>query len=215
MSLIIRRMTLEDIPQVQEIEKEAFPTQWPPPSYKRELQNKLAHYLVLLEETENPSPVQQKSPGNLISGIWSHLFPSRDKVAGTLPQKESNIIGMAGIWYMFDEAHVTTVAVRETNRRRGLGELLLIALIDLSQELDARVVTLEVRVSNRTAQQLYLKYGFKGISIRKGYYVEDGEDALIMTTERISSAQYQQHLQNLNLAHKVKWELDYKEMRKF
>ncbi|MDP3955331.1 MAG: ribosomal protein S18-alanine N-acetyltransferase [bacterium] len=215
MSLIIRHMTLEDIPQVQEIEKEAFPTQWPPPSYKRELQNKLAHYLVLLEENENPSPVQQKSPGNLISGILRHLFPYRDKVSGSLPQKESNIIGMAGIWYMFDEAHVTTVAVRENRRRQGLGELLLIALIDLSQELDARVVTLEVRVSNRTAQQLYLKYGFKGISIRKGYYVEDGEDALIMTTEGITTTQYQGHIQNMKLGHKIKWELDYKETRKF
>lgn len=215
MSLIIRRMTLEDIPQVQEIEKEAFPTQWPPPSYKRELQNKLAHYLVLVEESEDPSPPQAKSPGNIFTRIWRRLFRSRDKQVSSLTQKESSIIGMAGIWYMFDEAHVTTLAVRGKKRRQGLGEMLLFELIDLSQEMDARVVTLEVRVSNKSAQQLYLKYGFKGISIRRGYYTEDGEDALIMTTERITAAQYQKHLQNLKLAHKVKWGLEYKEVRKF
>lgn len=208
-------MTLEDIPQVQGIEKQAFPTQWPPPSYKRELQNKLAHYLVMVEESEDPSPVQKKNPGNIITRIWRRLFPPREKKAGSLPQKESYILGMAGIWYMFDEAHITTLAVRGNKRLQGLGELLLIALIDLSQELDARVVTLEVRVSNRVAQQLYLKYGFKGISIRRGYYAEDGEDALIMTTERITTARYQEHLHNLKLAHKAKWEVDYKEVRKF
>lgn len=215
MSVIIRRMTLEDIPQAQEIEKEAFPTQWPPPSYKRELQNKLAHYLVLVEESEDPSPVQIENHGNIITRVWRRIFPFGDKNPFSLPQKESDLIGMAGIWYMFDEAHITTLAVREKNRRQGLGELLLFALIDLSRELDARVVTLEVRVSNRTAQQLYLKYGFKGISIRRGYYAEDGEDALIMTTERITTEQYMQHLQNLKLAHKVRWGLEYKEARKF
>lgn len=206
---------LEDIPQVQDIEKEAFPTQWPPPSYKRELQNRLAHYLILTDEDENPSSGQGKKPGNIIAKIWRRLFSSGNEKTASLPQKESKIVGMAGIWYMFDEAHITTLAVRANRHRQGLGELLLIALLDLSQKLDARVVTLEVRASNKIAQQLYLKYGFKGISIRKGYYAEDGGDALIMTTERITTAQYQRHLQNLKLAYKIKWELDYKEVVKF
>lgn len=208
-------MRLEDIPQVQEIEKEAFPTQWPPPSYKREMQNKLAHYLVLVEEVEKFSTNVRKNSGNILIRIWRHFFHGKNSKAGNPSGREPEIMGMAGIWYMFDEAHITTLAVRGKKRRQGLGELLLIALIDLAQELDARVVTLEVRVSNKLAQQLYLKYGFKGVGMRKGYYAEDGEDALIMTTERITTAAFQERFQNLKLLYKMKREIDYKEVRKF
>lgn len=215
MGIIIRRMTLEDIPQALEIEKEAFPTQWPPPSYKRELQNKLAHYLVLIEDPDNTQSAKIKRNQGTLNRIWKLLLPAGDKGTGSSSHYEPAIIGMAGIWYMFDEAHITTLAIREQKRKQGLGELLLMALIDISQEMDARVVTLEVRVSNKTAQQLYLKYGFKGISVRRGYYAEDGEDALIMTTEGITSAEFQEHLQNLKLKFKLKWGLDYKEIRKF
>lgn len=206
-------MTMQDIPQAQEIEKEAFPNEWPPPSYKRELQNKLAHYLVAVTVSEPPP--RKVEPENIIAKFLKRLPFSEERANKPLPFENSYVLAMAGIWYMFDEAHITTLAVREKYRGKGLGEIMLMALIDLAMELDSRVVTLEVRASNKSAQQLYSKYGFKNAGLRKGYYSEDGEDALIMTTDCITSASYQEQLQSLSQAHETKWGLDYKGSRKF
>jgi ribosomal-protein-alanine N-acetyltransferase len=91
---------------------------------------------------------------------------------------------------MVDEAHIINIAVRETHRGKGIGELLLISSIEMANRLKARVVTLEVRITNTVAQNLYTKYGFKQAGIRKGYYTDNKEDALIMTTDVITSPAY-------------------------
>ena len=88
---------------------------------------------------------------------------------------------------MVDEAHITTFAVHPRYRRRRIGERLLLALIDLSADRHAREATLEVRLSNIAARRLYEKYGFRPVGIRPRYYSDNQEDALIMTTEPLSS----------------------------
>lgn len=98
---------------------------------------------------------------------------------------------------MVDEAHLTTIAIKQTYRRLGLGELLLGYSIDRAIEFNARVVTLEVRVSNTVAQKLYEKYGFINAGVRKGYYTDNGEDGIIMTTDRITTATFQYRFQSL------------------
>ena len=95
----------------------------------------------------------------------------------------AEIVGYGGIWLMVDEAHVTTFAVHPRYRRRYIGERLLLALIDLARARQAREATLEVRLSNLPARRLYEKYGFRPVGIRPRYYSDNGEDALIMTTE--------------------------------
>ncbi len=95
------------------------------------------------------------------------------------------IVGYAGMWVILDEAHVTTIAVAPLHRRRRIGERLLVALIDEAMKRGARWVTLEVRKSNLGAQVLYRKYGFKDIGIRKGYYSDNREDAIVMWTGNI------------------------------
>jgi ribosomal-protein-alanine N-acetyltransferase len=95
----------------------------------------------------------------------------------------AEIVGYGGIWLMVDEAHVTTFAVHSRYRRRRIGERLLIALLDLALARQAREATLEVRLSNLPARRLYEKYGFRPVGIRPRYYSDNGEDALIMTTE--------------------------------
>lgn len=97
------------------------------------------------------------------------------------------VVGFAGLWVMVDEAHVTTFAVDPRWRRRGVGERLLLALLDVSVARQAREATLEVRLSNLPARRLYEKYGFRPVGIRPRYY-SNGEDALIMTTEALASA---------------------------
>jgi ribosomal-protein-alanine N-acetyltransferase len=96
-----------------------------------------------------------------------------------------HIVGFAGMWLLVDEAHVTTFATARAWRRQGVGERLLLALLDLARTRGAHEATLEVRPSNMPARRLYEKYGFKVVGLRPRYYSDNNEDALIMTTESL------------------------------
>ena len=106
-----------------------------------------------------------------------------------------DVVGYAGMWLMVDEAHITTFAVRPDARRQGIGRRLLHAILRLSEGLGATVATLEVRVSNMPARQLYEGFGFRPVGIRARYYSDDGEDALIMTTEPLATSAMQARLE--------------------
>lgn len=107
---------------------------------------------------------------------------------------EGQLLAYGGFWLIKDEAHICTLAVRPGWQRKGLGELVLIALLDWAVMLGADMATLEVRISNRPAQGLYHKYGFKVVGQRPRYY-SNREDALIMTAFRIASAPFQKMLE--------------------
>lgn len=98
---------------------------------------------------------------------------------------ENNLVGYAGAWGIIDEAHITTIAVKPELRRKKIGEMLLIRILEDCYKNEIKYVTLEVRVSNDAAIKLYEKYGFKSLGTRKGYYQNNNEDALIMWTENI------------------------------
>lgn len=90
------------------------------------------------------------------------------------------VIGYAGMWIILDEAHVTNVAVHQDYRGRRLGEILLRVLMQEAVYLGADRMTLEVRVSNLSARRLYERLGFVSAGVRKGYYNDNREDAIIM-----------------------------------
>ena len=90
-------------------------------------------------------------------------------------------------------------------RGEGIGELLLIGSVRAGLEYGSSVVTLEVRVSNFIAQRLYEKYGFKSAGTRKGYYSDNREDALIMTTGPIHGQEYKQLFQELQEKYPSRW----------
>ncbi|MBI4497197.1 MAG: ribosomal protein S18-alanine N-acetyltransferase [Chloroflexi bacterium] len=113
----------------------------------------------------------------------------------------ARLLGYAGLWFIVDEAHLISLAVREDARRRGVGELLLIAALDLAIQREAQTMTLEVRVSNLPAQALYEKYGLGKVGRRRGYYPDNNEDAFLMTVEAIADAAYQRRLRQLKAAH--------------
>jgi ribosomal-protein-alanine N-acetyltransferase len=92
-------------------------------------------------------------------------------------------IGYCGIWIVMDEAHITNIAILPSYRGRNLGEELLKQSITLAKRYGAASMTLEVRVSNHVAQGLYKKLGFHSGGIRKNYYSDNGEDALVMWVE--------------------------------
>jgi [ribosomal protein S18]-alanine N-acetyltransferase len=93
------------------------------------------------------------------------------------------IAAFAGMWLLVDEAHIITFAVHPAWRRQRIGERLLLALLDLALDGGANEATLEVRLSNLPARRLYEKYGFRPVGLRPRYYSDNGEDALIMTTD--------------------------------
>jgi [ribosomal protein S18]-alanine N-acetyltransferase len=110
------------------------------------------------------------------------------------------VVAYGGVWSMVDEAHITTFAVHPGWRRRGIGERLLLALLDLAIARRAREATLEVRLSNLPARRLYEKYGFRPVGLRPRYYSDDQEDALIMTTEPLYEARFTERFARLRAA---------------
>ncbi len=95
------------------------------------------------------------------------------------------LIGYAGTWQILEEAHLTNIAVSPDFRRRKVGEALLATVIKECRKNGVKYLTLEVRVSNSPAINMYEKYGFKSLGTRKAYYQNNNEDALIMWTENM------------------------------
>ena len=211
----IRAMELRDIPQVSQIEREAFPPPWPASNFKRELtSNTLTNYLVAYEKM--PEPIEPDTvekarnyPSPPKTRLESLRFGLRRLFGGRerLETPSQFILGFAGLWFMADEAHLANIAVREVFRHQGIGERLLISTIELAIARDARYFTLEVRASNKIAQALYRKYGLLEVGTRRGYYIDNKEDAVIMTAEGITSAYYIKKLQQLKEAHAQRWDL--------
>ena len=203
MHYVIDRMTMADVPRVVEIERLAYPSTWPPSAYRKELQdNRWAHYIVLRDKNlMEEQPAVQAEPDKVPKArpFPLSLLPSRPTAVASSPDLAS-IIGFAGLWLMYDEAHVTTIAMHPNYRRLGLGEFMLASLIDISYSIGAKWVTLEVRVSNLTAQNLYHKYGFREAGLRHRYYSDNQEDAIIMWTDEINSPAYKQKFMELKAA---------------
>lgn len=174
---LVEPMTLDDVDQVMEIEQIVFPAPWSPRAYRYEItQNDHSTMLVV-------------RPAGIPAGPFGHL---KRRLGLVEPQP---ILGYAGLWLLVDETHICTLAVHPQWQGRGLGELLMLSLLDESMRLGARTTTLEVRVSNSAALQLYRKCGFEIVSRRKRYYTNNNEDAYIMTTPPLETAAFQANLE--------------------
>ena len=206
---ILAPMHTDDIPEIIEIERESFAVMWPSGSYQQEMKsNRMARYLVLryrpaLGEVVPPLPVRPARHSFPLS-----LFPW---LRPTPPEPDPNrpsVVGYAGLWLMVDEAHITTVAVRRAFRGRGLGKVLILAMMGLARDLGARMVTLEVRKSNAIAIKMYEELGFRQKGVRPRYYTDNGEDALIMWSEELSAPSARQRLDaaKQSLRERVQWE---------
>jgi ribosomal-protein-alanine N-acetyltransferase len=162
----------------------------------------MAHYFVArVVEADEPRAVQDTrrpapTADNGLLGRLSRLLrgPLEPPPSPALEAELRSIIGYAGLWLMTDEAHITTIAVDPDFQGNGIGELLVVALIDRARQIGARWLTLEVRVTNEVAQRLYEKYTFKEMGIRRHYYSDNGEDALVMWTDPIDSDSFQENL---------------------
>lgn len=173
---VIEPMTLDDIDQVMEIERVSFSAPWSARAYRFEL-------------TENENSVMlvvRQAP----AGGGLRRWLARHNPVGRQP-----VLGYAGMWLLVDDGHVATIAVHPNWRRRGLGEMLLLSLIERGRERGARQATLEVRVSNLGAQELYRQVGFEPVSRRRRYYADNNEDAYIMATPDFAEPEFRENLQ--------------------
>jgi ribosomal-protein-alanine N-acetyltransferase len=159
-----------DVPIVAAIERLSFPTPWPTSSFLYELGNRTRCFYRVLLKAEGRGTASRE-------GWWRHWL------RGVIDRpEESRVIGYVGFRLQSAEAHISTVAVHPDWRGNGLGELLLLTAIEQALELGSSAVSLEVRASNRVAQNLYRKYGFRFTSVHRGYY-RDGEDAWLMEVQ--------------------------------
>ncbi len=211
LSPLVRPMKMSDIAQVMEVEQQSFPSMWPATAFKRELEhNRLARYLAAVERRAESPEGGQTVAAATRSGFGRFLGGLRQMLAGdgVLPPPEERqelVVGFMGIWLLVDEAHVVTIAVRDSHRRRGVGELLLIAAIDMALRERQSVVTLECRVSNAAALRLYEKYGFEQVDLHRRYYTDNQEDGYILTTSGIEAPSYRRRFQRLRDEHRERW----------
>jgi len=166
--LSIELMHESDVATVQEIEREIFATPWPRNAYYRELASRSsAHYVVLRVD-----PVIEP--------------PRHFRAAGL----DATVIGYGGMWRMYDEAHVTTIGVRNDLQHQGYGRVIFAGLVQAAYDMGAKWITLEVRTTNDNAMRMYEGFGFKVIGRRKGYYTDNGEDAIVMWSDSILSPRF-------------------------
>lgn len=145
--LIIRPFDSGDIDDIYDVEINSFTDPWSQESFRDELRNNVANYLV-----------------------------------GCIDNK---VIGYVGAWFILDEAHITNVAVKPEFRRQGIANRLILEFINLAKKNNITSVTLEVRASNIAAQILYKNFGFVEQGLRKRYYADNNEDAIIMWLRNI------------------------------
>jgi len=172
--LTIEPMREADVPAVQIIERDIFSTPWPRNAYYRELASRNSAHYIVLRRQGGPT-----GEGLRPAGGW-----------GGSPPETDEIVGYAGMWRMYDEAHVTTIGVRHDVQHSGYGRVLFAALVQAAYDMGAKWVTLEVRTSNENAMRMYEGFGFKVIGRRKGYYTDNGEDAIVMWSDSIYSPRF-------------------------
>jgi ribosomal-protein-alanine N-acetyltransferase len=127
-----------------------------------------------IEVEAYPEPWTEGMFRDEIRNAYSHFF---------VAMLGDTLVGYGGFWQVMDEAHITSVTVRDTYRGRGFGRRLIEYLLHEAEAAGARIATLEVRVSNVRARNLYLQYGFRPVGLRKNYYPKSNEDAIVMLKE--------------------------------
>ncbi|RDW20038.1 ribosomal-protein-alanine N-acetyltransferase [Oceanobacillus arenosus] len=141
--VLIRKMEINDVEHVVEVEKASFATPWTTDIFYQEIvDNNFAHYFVI--------------------------------------EVNARIVGYAGTWIVIDDAQITNIAIMPEYRGYKFGEMLFQYVIQTSMQMGVRHLSLEVRVSNRIAQSMYRKFGLIPGGIRKNYYTDNQEDAIVM-----------------------------------
>ncbi len=149
--LELRYLTPDLLPAVLELDQQCFGGLWTQDGYQREIDSPNSDLIVLIKD---------------------------EKLV--VPTNSQTLVGLGCLWSIVEEAHITIIAVHPDYQRQGLGQTLLLALLYAAHQRGLERSTLEVRISNQSALDLYQKFGFKVAGQRKAYYEDTGEDALIL-----------------------------------
>jgi ribosomal-protein-alanine N-acetyltransferase len=185
-ALTLDRMQMADIDEVSRIERRSFTNPWPMSAYRRELRRPEHNSYYVLRA----SPVPQNGTGELRTSRGRFLETILPPRRGEPPQDVPHLAGYVGMWQMYDETHITTIAIDPPYRGKGFGELLLVTAFADAIARGSAWVSLEVRVSNDSAQALYRKYGMTVYGRRPAYYTDNREDALVMWSRSLRDPEY-------------------------
>jgi [ribosomal protein S18]-alanine N-acetyltransferase len=166
----IRRMHPDDLEEVMLIEREAFRHPWSPELFRRELEHDWSTILVALEPL---------NPYAFDSGYGG--APAKQAPATT--GSRERIVAFLIYWLVHDEVHILNVAVAPEHRRKGLARMLMAETEKRAHVAKAALMTLEVRRSNQAALDLYREFDYRAVGVRPNYYVDEGEDAIVMVKE--------------------------------
>src|SRR4051812_23877520 len=134
------------------------------------------------------------------ANAFRHELTQNKNAHYIIAKEGERVVGYAGLWLSLDEAHITTFAVLPDFRRRKIGERILVSLFARAGKLGAEWLTLGVPESSLAARRVYEKYGVQPAGIRRGYYSENNEDAIIMWTERLKDRSVRDRLAKLRPA---------------
>lgn len=190
---VIRPMQLRDISEVMVVNRRCFPSPWSPWAIRFDCeQNPYSKWMVL--ETQRPArPNKSNGFGKLLKRFN--------------PATSTQIIGFGAFWLMNNEAHITNIGVDPAYRGLGWGEALLISMLRHACGQDASFTSLEVRISNQRAINLYEKYAFQIVGRKSGYYHDNHEDAHIMATGPLNmDYRHMLERQSGRLAERLRWQ---------
>jgi ribosomal-protein-alanine N-acetyltransferase len=152
--LEIRRMSPADLEEVMVIERAAFRHPWSPELFRRELEHD-----------------------------WSTILVAVEPLTSASGKGSERIVGFLIYWLVHDEVHILNVAVAPENRRNGIARMLMSETERRAHQASASLLTLEVRRSNLAALELYREFEYRAVGVRPNYYVDEGEDAIVMVKE--------------------------------
>jgi [ribosomal protein S18]-alanine N-acetyltransferase len=176
-------MTPDDLDEIMLLERQCFVDPWTRRMYLSDLTtNEMATYLVV---RHGDTGTRGRGEGQAVE---NGLAVSPSLRVPALP-----ILAYGGFWLLLEEAHIATIASHPDWRGWGLGQRLMLALLDAAMARGAATSTLEVRTGNLPARRLYEKLGYEVTGVRKNYY-RDGEDGLIMTTPPLAEPAMQARL---------------------
>jgi [ribosomal protein S18]-alanine N-acetyltransferase len=189
--LSIDRMQIADIDEVNRIERRSFSNPWPMSAYRRELRRPDHNSYFVLRAVPQANDSGHGEFRTTRGRFLENILPVRRSDPHT---DEPHLVGYVGMWQMYDETHITTIAVDPVYRGFGYGEVLLVTAFAEAVARGSIWLSLEVRVSNDAAQALYRKYGLTIYGRRGAYYTDNREDALVMWSRSLRDREYQEQL---------------------